>query len=461
MNAPMSHPEPHNLTALAYGMLEEAERRSVLEHVHLCDACREVYDSYMEEQALVRDVLFRDARSGPAEARALERTLAALQAAGDAPPAPAGMARIYRLVTWRLVARVAAVLALAVGLLLVLKPLPRGDSGPVEILAENQAPTTVVSGELQVPVEGQWKRASAVPVNEWVLAGPDQALTLAFEDGSQAEIAPSAVFRVVNQDGADRASLIVLHGGGKFTAGRGGRIPALRSTEGEFVMLPGAVVEFDAQFGQDASWRPDAAAVRAWMDPRRLNVHVSSGKGVFLPERLGVLPGVLGKGERLEFSPRDVRMLPANDAIFEMKLELVGGQDQNEFQVRLRALEERIATLDSGDGALEENLRLRLEDSLRMARGPLRGTRVFVQAVTTPQDQRVVEVLGDQGATARLSQDAVGVWSFKVSRKTSGVAESLYSDKDPDVLRRALPADQQELFEEAMAAMKQHRKQPR
>ncbi|MBK9974088.1 MAG: hypothetical protein IPP14_04865 [Planctomycetes bacterium] len=459
------HPQPHDLTALAYGMLEEPERQSVLEHVHLCDACRQVYDSYLEEQALVRDVLFRDARSGPAEARALERTLVALQAADLQEPAPKGMARLYRLVTWKLVAQVAAALVLALGLLLVLKPRPDIDSGSVNILAENQAPTTVLQGELQVPVQGQWKRANAVPMNEWVLSGPESALTLAFEDGSQAEIAPSAVFRVVNQDGGDRAALIVLHGGGKFTAGKGGRIPALRATEGEFVMLPGAVVEFDAQFDDSAAWQPDAGAVRAWMDPRKLNVHVSRGQGVFLPDRPGVLPGVLAQGERLEFRPRDVRLMQANDATFELNFELYAEGEPKAFQVRMLALEQRIAGLEQGPGKLDENLWRKLEESMRSARGGEQRTAIFVRAMATPEDPstdaRVVEVIGAQGALARLSQDKQGQWSFKVSRKSAGVAESSYSDEDPEVLRRALPADQQALFEEAMAAMKQHGKLPK
>src|SRR5687767_4173085 len=77
----MQHPFEHDITALAYDLVEGAERDTLLEHLASCDQCRALYDGYRDEQVTVRDAIVRDARSGAAEAKALETTLRFLDGA--------------------------------------------------------------------------------------------------------------------------------------------------------------------------------------------------------------------------------------------------------------------------------------------------------------------------------------------------------------------------------------------
>ena len=113
------HPEPHDLTALAYGLVEAPERDARLEHLAACASCRDAYDGMREEQTAVREAVIRDARSGPAEARALERTLLMLEGATIPSPKTGGILRLF---AWPM--RVAALIVLAAGLLFLLKPEP-------------------------------------------------------------------------------------------------------------------------------------------------------------------------------------------------------------------------------------------------------------------------------------------------------------------------------------------------
>src|SRR5262245_25034139 len=75
----MNHPESHDITALAYSLVPSPEREKLLEHLASCDECRESYDAAFEEQAQVREVMFEEARSGEAEARALDKVLQTLK----------------------------------------------------------------------------------------------------------------------------------------------------------------------------------------------------------------------------------------------------------------------------------------------------------------------------------------------------------------------------------------------
>ena len=187
----MQHPEAHDLTALAYGMIEGPEREQLLEHVSTCDACRELYDSFRTEQADVRDSIMRDARSGASEARALEATLGMLKAIDT--PAPRG--RLLRIPMWFIAAEVAAVLAVAIALLFVLKPSDDPELVPVADAA--RAPANVDGGVVYVSDrKGDWLPADGVPLDEVVKAGDGQILRLTMADGSRAVLEPGSLFRV-------------------------------------------------------------------------------------------------------------------------------------------------------------------------------------------------------------------------------------------------------------------------
>lgn len=452
----MNHPQIHDLTALAYNMVEGAEREQLLEHVSQCDACREIYDSYMEEQALVRDTLFRDARSGPAEARALEKTLRAL-ADADTQAAPAQGARIYRLVTWKLVAQVAAVLVVALGLLVFLKPPAKpGADELIAIAPEQQAPGRVVSGELMVPSQGQWQRADAVPANEWVMSAGNAPLTLSFPGGATASLDPQAVFRLSTEEGQSQPVLYMLHGNGSYTAGNQPDVFCMRWGGGEFVPMAGAQIHFDARYADAADWQADANNLRGWMSARSMNVQVTDGKGVFLPMRGGTLPGVLVAGEGLQSAPNRARVLREDKRELELVIELeVNGADaMREFDF----LRLRMADLKTGNAQMDKDLRLRLE---RAQGGLPHGTaqKVFVRAVNNDQRKTVRRASArydDNGLQVLVDNDG-DAWSVTVIRLGEDNQPEIteHSGKDVNALRNALATDARKLFDEAVETLNQ------
>lgn len=448
----MNHPEPHDLTALAYNMVEGPEREQLLEHVNQCDACRELYDSYLEEQALVRDVLYRDARSGPAEARALEKTLAALNALGEPaapqPAAPAG--RLFSLVTWKLVAQVAAVLVIALGLLVILKPPVKDAPETIAIAPQDQAPGRVVSGELLVPASGQWQRADAVPVNEWVMAG-DAPLELAFPGGASASLQPSAVFRIAREEGESRPVLYLLHGSGVYAAGDQPDMYCVRWRDGEFVPMAGAQVSFAASYAEN--WQPDAQNVRGWVAARHMNVRVTDGKGVFLPSRGGTLPGVLVAGEGLEQGPDRARLLRAGHDVLELHLELSSAAD---VRRDLEALRLRIEALQTGSEQLDKDLRARLHYGWQNL--PMEPGRQVVIRATTDRRQQAqrVSVQSEDGLQVRVEQ-VDGHWNVEVLRagRDPQTGATRHQGTDTGALRTALSEDARRLFDEAVASLNQ------
>lgn len=450
----MNHPEPHDLTALAYNMVEGPERQMLLEHVSQCDACRELYDSYLEEQALVRDVLYRDARSGPAEARALEKTLAALNALGEPaapqPAAPAG--RLFSLVTWKLVAQVAAVLVIALGLLVILKPPAKDAPETIAIAPQDQAPGRVVSGELLVPASGQWQRADAVPVNEWVMAG-DAPLELAFPGGASASLQPSAVFRIAREEGESRPVLYLLHGSGVYAAGNEPDMYCVRWRDGEFVPMAGAQVSFDASYAEN--WQPDAQNVRGWVAARHMNVRVTDGKGVFLPSRGGTLPGVLVAGEGLEQGPDRARVLRSEHGAMELLIELE--TESADAARKADFLRLRLGDIRTGNAELDKDLRLRIE---RAQQGAKAGAQtVFVRAVATDGQRKATRrasVRSAEDGLQLLVENSDGHWSVEVLRDTGGEVPEFTSHNGADVnaLRKALSEDARRLFDEAIASLK-------
>lgn len=449
----MNHPEPHDLTALAYNMVEGPERERLLEHVHLCDSCRELYDSYLEEQALVRDVLYRDARSGPAEARALEKTLATLNALG-APtqaqaPQPAG--RLFSLVTWKLVAQVAAVLVIVLGLLVILKPPVKEGPETIAIAPQDQAPGKVVSGELMVPASGQWQRADAVPVNEWVMAG-DQPLELAFPGGASASLQPNAVFRIAREEGETRPVMYMLHGSGVYAAGNEPDMYCVRWRDGEFVPMAGAQISFQASYAEN--WQPDAQAVRGWMAARHMNVRVKDGKGVFLPARGGTLPGVLVAGEGLEQGPDRARLIRTEHGAMELLIELQ--TESADAARRADFLRLRLGEIRTGNDQLDKDLRLRIE---RAQQGAAGVQTVFVRAMATDNQRKATSRASVRSAEDGLQlivENVDGVWNVEVLRDTGAEVPEFTSHNGTDInaLRKALSEDARRLFDEAVASLK-------
>ena len=63
----MQHPEDHDITALAYDLIEGPEREALLGHLAECDRCRAVYDSYRDEQVAVREAIVHPSQEGVEE----------------------------------------------------------------------------------------------------------------------------------------------------------------------------------------------------------------------------------------------------------------------------------------------------------------------------------------------------------------------------------------------------------
>lgn len=356
----MNHPLPHDLTALAYGMVEAEERNKLLEHVHLCDDCRALYDSYLEEQALVRDSLFRDARSGPAEARALERTLHVLN--GEPQPVLKDRWRIFHMVTWQFVGKAAAIIVVALGLMVILlRPDP---DAPIQIASELQAQARVVSGSLMVPADGNWRPAADVPAQDWVMSSGAETLVLELPQGSQFTAEPGTVFRFVSGQGLELPSICVLHGTGEMRASEESFGVPLWSGEGEFLPLASCIVRYSAEFKGAETWRSNAYAVRAYERPSSVRLRLSSGRGVFLPTSNEEMPGVLDIGQSFYSSPQRADVA-VDSTVYLWSRQ--GATDAKQWQLVLERRKETLALLNAAkqEAAANSRLTARLDHEAR------------------------------------------------------------------------------------------------
>lgn len=221
------HPQPHDLTALAYGLISGAERHRLLEHLATCDDCRAAHDAAFEEQAVVREALVADVRSGAVEARALDRTLAALAMQADLKAdagQPAG--RLFRLPrAARYALEAAAVLLVGAGLFALMQPgapLNRGsgiEPGPVadnrndEVVRGPVAAAKVSGVVFASDKEGNlWEKTTEIPVGRWIRTDRDQPATVSFENGLVCDLSPDTEF-VVHKEGGDGVYSIRLRAG--------------------------------------------------------------------------------------------------------------------------------------------------------------------------------------------------------------------------------------------------------
>jgi hypothetical protein len=272
------HPDPENLTALAYGLITGPEREELLEHLSECDDCRALYDSYREESRLVGRAVLTDAHNELANARALERTLLALEsAAEDASEKPQG--RVVRMPLWAKLSQVAALLVLCAGLLLVFSNRGEdGDTGVIPVAQERRAPASVQDGVVYVPDhEGDWKQAEAVPLDEWVKAG-EGSLVLRLVDGSEARLSGNAVFRVALDFPGEGGPVVqILHGDGHIL----GNESRVKVQTGNFTFhtLPGSELNISCVAEQELL--QDARNLRTWTLPRGFNANVGVGDVVF------------------------------------------------------------------------------------------------------------------------------------------------------------------------------------
>ncbi|MHC4839698.1 MAG: anti-sigma factor family protein [Planctomycetota bacterium] len=282
------HPELHDLTALAYDMIEGSERGEMLEHLSECESCREYYDSYRDEQALVRDVVVEDARSGPAEASALQKTLTLLAELDGDETAPeveaAASGKLLRLPALWIAAEIAAVAIVAVGLFMFLKPDGADVSGTPEIKTiadEVKAPVEVRDGTVLVGNDsGEWEAASAIPADEWVMVG-DNALSFTQANGALATASSGAVFRIsVDEIHSGEPIIYVLHGDVAVDALAPVTLRA--GDQGYFYAMPGSAMKISATAAEH-NWTNDSRYLRRAKALRSMEVKSEDGKVVFSP----------------------------------------------------------------------------------------------------------------------------------------------------------------------------------
>jgi hypothetical protein len=396
----MQHPFEHDITALAYDLVEGAERESLLEHLAECDACRALYDSFRDEQLAVRDAIVSDARSGAAEAKALESTLAMIGTMGETEK----RGRIIRMPLWLLAAEVAAMLVVAIGLIFLLKP-----DEPVETVVPvaevDRAPATIESGVayVQTPV-GEWKPAEAVPVDQWVKAGPEKfALQLA--GGTRAELAPDSVFRISFENGQDVPIVYMLRGEGVIDSANVSYDALVRGGDASFYTMPGARLQLNCE----AENQP----LRSWSAPLAVRARVLTGD-VFLASQAlpqGRLP--LRAGETFEWKPSDMSLTAEGETIYFDFATLFAGEVEGD-DAQLNVLLKRIE-----DGR-DRNQKYSMQ---RLVVGELDG------------DQQYVILIVDD-TTLTVSTDGTTL-SAVVKAPT---ANSSYEAKSVEALRAAVPA---------------------
>ncbi|MEE9312904.1 MAG: hypothetical protein V3V10_10905 [Planctomycetota bacterium] len=312
-----THPELHDLTALAYDMIEGLERDELLEHIAECNSCRKIFDSYRDEQALVRNVIVEDARSGPAEAAALQKTLSLFAEldgeVAEKPESGAPKGKLIKFPALWIATEIAAVAVVAVGLFLFLKP---SDKPSPNTAAENIADSTVrkISEEVKAPVEvnegtvlvgsdsGEWQMASAIPADEWVMVG-GQVLSFIQANGSRATASKGTVFRIsIDETRSGEPMIYLLHGDIAINASAPVMLQA--GNQGHFYALAGSEVSVSA-VAKDRNWASDSRLLRRMKAQHKFEVVSQSGSVFYMPLNKANRSVFMHGGERLKVGSED------------------------------------------------------------------------------------------------------------------------------------------------------------
>jgi len=434
----MQHPEEHDITALAYDLVEGAERESLLTHLAECDACRAVYDTYRDEQASVREAIVRDARSGAAEAKALENTLRMLGALeAETPTEKRG--RLLRLPRWVLVAEVAAVLAVAVGLFFIIKP---GDSGEdvLPIAEADRAPATVDQGVVYARnTDGEWKPAEALPMDEWVMAGDAKRLSFTLADGSKVQLEQGAVFRIALENGeAGKPVVYMLHGNGELDSA------VVRAGETGFYALPGARIRLECESGEVGPRN-----LRAWSSPRRVNAQVLDGDVVLKASRRGFGYVPLKNGEKVEWDADSFHVIEADGEELQIGVQVwysKDGEPDDTVLLNEEAMRKHFERMRPRIEEFEKRMREHNGERMRDVRQEMQELELFLRGMQFEIEQSGVHdvvLLVVDGSTLQVTTDGKSL-SATVQEKRSSVT---YKATTPEDLRELLPARFREPFD--------------
>lgn len=302
----MNHPQPHDITALAYGLVPSPERESLLEHVHFCAPCREAYDLALAEQAEVREVLLGETRSGDAESRALDAVLQQLKKAGQ-------VQRPGRLISLRPAAwalQAAAALLLAAGVYYVAVALPGGETPPTTVaggesagggsvkspdaasLPGLEAGGRVTDGSVMVamdpeanPETARWTRSKVIPANVWVHSSDSEPVACEL-DNARLSFVPDSMFKLVPDSGTPgQYAIFVLRGDANFAVKDSRRSLTVQTGTGDILATPGSTFDLEcdpafvfANYRQRGKDLPSPQKGRALV-----RTHVQRGDVLFMP----------------------------------------------------------------------------------------------------------------------------------------------------------------------------------
>ena len=446
----MQHPIEHDITALAYGLIEGPERETLLTHLSECDACRATYDAYREEQAIVRDSVVRDARSGAAEAKALENTLRILGALDTEEETSAKRGRLLSLPTWLIVGEIAAMLIVAFGLFVLLKPTEETAIPADNTVGENPtAPAEVNQGVVYVrDTAGDWKPTEKMPMDAWMMAGPAQALSFTMADGSKAQLDEGAVFRISREGG--QPIVYMLHGSGEIDASDSPREFFVRAGETGFSAAPGARISLRCAVGE--SFTPGDAQV--WSRPERVSAKILEGNVVLKSEQRGYYFMPLRNGERVERTPADLRVIeadgnelgfaPAQYMVWTRELDgnlnetelaqihLLLRNEINTLKPRFRLLQQRLEEARPTDPRYKADFERQLKELDRV--------KGMFEIVIDTDDMTVIQI-DDERMTVSTDGETITVVT---SDKSGSIT---YTAKTPEAIRAKLPEHLRERFD--------------
>lgn len=416
----MNHPQPHDLTALAYALVPSPERETLLEHIAQCDACRETYDAAFEEQALVRDVMFEEVRSGEAEARALEKVLVALKAEGEPRETEEKQGKVLGLFSpWGIALQMAATLAIAAGIFYVAVVMPNNETPAAPStetggVAKDEIP--VKGGDVMVLADGspeldtsRWKSAASVPLGVWCRNDNQSPVTFSLQ-GADLRFEPGAYFQLQPANG--EVSVYVLRGDASVNASR---VFNVITNTNEFRALPGTSFDVDCQYAFVPSQRGKEvqapagqtllqAEVKkgevimvpfgdAWESPR--GAVVRAGRKFDVKSVGGVSQGLTtGLKQRAEGAEFDEKML--EEALG--KLREIEPRAHAELRIRLQQLERQIEDLHEAEAVLKVVLDNKLELTQRNNEVEIKDPKRVIE-LTIDKDNYVVAEVTINGET--------------------------------------------------------------
>jgi hypothetical protein len=239
----------------------------------------------------------RDARSGPAEARALERTRVNLGAAESVEQQPEG--KLHRVPLWMIATQVAALIVVAVGLFLILKPEPQ----VMRVAAADRAPATVEQGEVLVEHGGQWRKAEALPAESWARVGA-QPVSLALDDGSRVQLKEDTVFRLSWQE-AQPPVLEVHAGVGKIMTATLTQL-VVRAGDANIHMMPGSTSDVTCS-PVDSYWRENPRFAGSWNRVNSVHANFQAGEAWMRASTPEFAEAAFVAGDSFTWTPRTIK----------------------------------------------------------------------------------------------------------------------------------------------------------